>query len=166
MYKKLGALLVLLFILGGTVGAYAWWDSRTRDEEETINIGHGVTLEVEAVAEAPEGKFLIPVGAIVKSDDVTEVVLTYNVAFNYALAEDLYLVVTHKDVEIDGDDSLAHLVNIDIHQAEAMVNNVDVLVTVTVTLSEPADQAEYDAIANKPITFTLTFTGQEEDPEA
>ncbi len=161
MLKKLSVFAIALLLIGGSAMAFAWWDRLSVEEEEIISIGAGVTLEVDAVAGVPEGKFLVPAGVILKTDDVNEIVLTYNVKLDTELPDALDLAVTESNVEIGGDDTYAGLVNIDISLAEAEVNNADVLVTVTVTLTEPADEATYDAIKNQDITFTLTFTASE-----
>ena len=51
------------------------------------------------------------------------------------------------------------LVNIAITQTAIIVNSTpNVVVTVIVTLNTPLDQTEYDALAEKDITFTLAFT--------
>lgn len=69
----------------------------------------------------------------------------------------LTLLVEASNVEINADNTYANLVDIDIDYITA-INNTDVLVTVTVTLIEPATQVAYDAIYNQDITFTLTFS--------
>ncbi len=163
MLRKLSLFVIALVLIGGSALAFAWWDNLTVEEEETITIGEGVTLEVLAVAEVPEGKALVPAGVILKADDVDEVELTYNVKLDTEVPEALDLDVVSSNIEIGGDATYAGLVNIDISLAESTVNDVDVLVTVTVTLDEPADQTEYDAIVNQDITFTLTFTASESE---
>ena len=138
---------------------FAYWDLLTKTQNETLQVGNGVELIVEAQAIAPAGKVLVPSGVVLKPNDVTEIVLTYNVRIDQEIVDDLTLSVTFSDVKIGGDSTNAGLVNISISQATSNLNNSDVLVTVTITLSEPADEAQYNAIKNQPITFTLTFTG-------
>ena len=158
MFKKFMAAIAVAIVLGGSAFAYAWWDNLDQTQEETLTIGQGVTLEVAASAVAPEGKFLVPTGAVLKANDVTEIVLTYNVALDQAVINPLTLSVVASDVLINADATYADLVNINIVKAETTVNNVDVLVTVTVTLTEPATEVAYNAVHNQPITFTLSFS--------
>ncbi|MDD4355488.1 MAG: hypothetical protein PHP61_06290 [Candidatus Izemoplasmatales bacterium] len=158
MFKKFMAAIAVAIVLGGSAFAYAWWDNLDQTQEETLTIGQGVTLEVAASAVAPEGKFLVPTGAVLKANDVTEIVLTYNVALDQAVINPLTLSVVASDVLINADATYADLVNINIVKAETTVNNADVLVTVTVTLTEPATELAYNAVHNQPITFTLSFS--------
>lgn len=158
MFKKLIAVIALVLVLGGSALAYSWWDSLAVTENETLTIGQGVTLQVSAVATAPAGKVLVPSGVVLKADDVTSVVLTYNVKLDLAAVTALNLSVTSSNVQIGGSTANASLVNIAISQASSTVNDTDVLVTVTVTLSQPADLATYTAVINKAITFDLAFT--------
>lgn len=150
------ALVVLL--LGSTVGAYAYWDNLQQTQAETITIGAGTTLTVTADAVAPAGKVLVPAGTVIKADDVEEIVLTYNVKLDKAAVANLNLAVVASNIKINDSTTNASLVTVDVSLASATVNNSDVVVTVTVTLSEPGTQAIYDAIINQDITFDLTFT--------
>lgn len=161
MFKRLFAALLVVLLLGGTAFAFSYWDNLSQQEQETINIGEGVTLTVSAVAEVPAGKYLVPAGVVLKANDVESVVLTYNVKLDLAAVTALDLSVVESNVLIGGASTYSSLVNIDISLASATVNDSDVLVTVTVTLDEPATQAEYDAIENGAITFDLTFTASQ-----
>lgn len=159
--KKVIAAIIVALLLGGTALAFSWWDNLSQTQNETIEIGEGVTLNVSAVATAPVGKVLVPAGVVLKANDVDEIVLTYNVALDQAALTALNLSVVASDVQIGGSTDNADLVNINISQASATVNDADVLVTVTVTINEPSTQAIYDLIKNQAITFTLTFTGSQ-----
>lgn len=140
------------------IATFAYWDSLTKTRDETLEIGNGVELLVGAQATAPEGKVLVPSTAILKPNDVTKIVLTYKVRINQEIVDNLILKVTYADVKIGGEPADPNLVNILIEQNTSQLNNSNVLVTVTVTLNEPT-KAQYDSIANKPINFTLIFTG-------
>ena len=48
--------------------------------------------------------------------------------------------------------------NIDISPDNFILSTTDTEVVVTVTLDEPVDQTDYEAVAGKDITFKLTFT--------
>ncbi len=159
MFKKFLAVLIVAVLLGGTVLAFSYWDNLQQQEQEELNIGNGVTLVVSAVASAPAGKVLVPSGVVMKANDVTSVVLTYNVKLDEAALAALNLEVLASNIEIGGSAVNADLVNIVISLASSTVNASDVLVTVTVTLDQPATVGVYDVIKNQPITFDLTFTG-------
>ncbi|MBN2877989.1 MAG: hypothetical protein JXL85_10115 [Bacilli bacterium] len=158
MKKKLIAVLLVAIMLSGSAFAYSWWDNLTQTEAQTVNIGEGVTLTVSAVAEAPSGKYLVPAGVVLKANDVEEIQLTYNVKLDQAALSALNLDVQASNVLIGGESTNASLVNIDISQASSTVNDSNVLVTITVTLSQPDTLEIYNTIKNQTITFDLTFT--------
>src|SRR5690606_26454859 len=122
MFKKLFAVLVVALLLGGTVLAFSYWDNLQQEQSETIVIGKGVTLQVAAVAEVPENKVLVPVGAVMKANDVNSIVLTYNVKLDQAAVNNLNLAVVASDILIGGSAENAGLVNINIVKASSTVN--------------------------------------------
>lgn len=101
---------------------------------------------------------MVPSGALMKTNDVDEIVLTYNVKLDKAVVAAPTLTVTSSNVEINGSTTYSSLVDIDIVLGSSTVNNSDVLVTVTVTLLEPGDVTAYNAVINQNITFDLTFS--------
>jgi len=158
MFKKIIAALLIAIVLGGSAFAYAWWDNLSKTEEETLTIGSGVTLEVAAVATAPAGKVLVPESVVLKANDVESITLTYNVKLDQTALNPLTLTVSASNILVAGSATNSGLVNIDITQGSATVNGTDVLVTVVITLTEPATVEVYNAIIDQPITFTLTFS--------
>ncbi len=159
--KRLLVVLLVVLMLGSTAIGYSYWDNLSQSENEIITIGEGVNLTVTAVAEVPAGATLVPAGVVMKSGDVDEIVLTYNVKLDQEALEALVLDVQSSNVQIGGSSTNSGLVNIDISLAASTVNAADVLVTVTVTLDEPATYEIYSAIANETITFDLTFTASQ-----
>lgn len=155
--KKLLMVALAVILFSGTAFAFSWWDNLSQEQSETVTIGEGVILTVSAVAEAPVGKFLVPAGVVLKADDVESIVLTYNVKLDQTVLSDLNLDVTASNILIGGDATNSSLVNINISQASATVNGADVLVTVTVTLSQPSTLEIYNLVKNQTITFDLTF---------
>lgn len=158
MIKKILAAILIVLALGGSALAYSWWDNLSQTQNETISIGQGITLTVAAVAVAPAGKYLVPDGVVLKIDDVESIVLTYNVKLDQTALDALNLSIVAEEIKIGGDATYANLVIIQIVQASSTVNNTNVLVTVTVTLAQPATIVEYNLIKNQPITFNLKFT--------
>ena len=159
--KRLITLLLPLLLLSGVsavTGVYAYWNMLTKTQEETVQVGEGVAVEVNAVAVAPAGKGLVPDGTLTNSNtQVEEVILTYNIRFNKTVTETFTLSVVASNEKIGGATTYASLVNI-VTPDETQIGNAGAVVSVKVTLTEPADEATYNLIINKPITFTLTFT--------
>lgn len=159
--KSLLATLFALFIFSGSALAtstYAYWNMLTKTQDETVQLGEGVAVTVAADVVAPAGKALVPAGTLSdESTQVEEVTLTYNVGFNKPVTKTFNLEVVASAAKIGGSADHAALVNI-IITAPATVDNAGAVVSVTVTLTEPADEVTYLAIINKAITFTLTFT--------
>lgn len=155
MVKKLLAALIALVVIGGSAGAFAYWDNLEQVKvDETITIGAGVALTVSDIVASTDT--LIPSGAIVKTGDVTSIVYTYDVALDTALASDLNLSVTVTNIEVGGVAYAGDDINI-VVSAPATINSTTVQVTVTITLDDPADQSAYDAIVDGVVTFDLTF---------
>ncbi len=161
MFKKLTIVVIALFLFGGSALAFAWWDSLETNEDVTIGVGEGVTISVN-LDEQTEGD-LVPEGVVMKDEDVTEVDIDFTVTLDRTdLAEELDLLVNIDNIEIDGVDTHAGLVQTSIDNP-GTIQNAPVEVTVTVTLDEPADQSTYDEGANKDITFDVTFEAQQQD---
>ena len=161
MIRKIGVLVLFLVLIGGTAGAYAWWDSlETTENDVTIGVGEGVTISVDLDTQT-DGN-LVPDGVIMKTEDITSSAITFNVTLDRTdLEEELVLLAEVNNIEIDGSDTYALLVNASVDNP-GTIQNDSVVVTVTVTLDEPADQTEYDAIKNSDITFDVTFTASQQ----
>ena len=157
MKKLFLSVVMLLFTAIMLVGAtWAYWDMLQVTESEIIEIGKGRTVVVNAVAEVPEGKTLVPAGVAMGANDITEIVLTYNVI----TSENFNLNVKIENFKIGESTDEYNLVNIVVGEyISTNVNNVNQVITVTITLTEPANITEYNAIINKNITFDVVFTG-------
>lgn len=160
MVRKLLLVLVALVTFGGTVGAYAWWDTLTENRtNETLTIGEGADLTITVNASAEAGKTLVPSGTLLGANDVTSYTLTYDLALNKQLASDLTLTAAVSNVAIGGSTVNAGLVTVTPTYSVSQAINADttVVVTLTVTLAEPTTEAIYNAVANADITFDVTF---------
>ena len=157
MIRKIGVLVLFLVLIGGTAGAFAWWDSlETTENDVTIGVGEGVTISVDLDAQTSGS--LVPDGVIMKTGDITSSAITFNVTLDPTdLEEELDLQAEVNNIEIGESDTYASLVNASVDNPGTIQNDL-VVVTVTVTLDEPEDQTEYDAIKNSDITFDVTFT--------
>ena len=167
------ALVMLMFV--GTGTAFAYWDSGFEQmNSDVINIGVGATLEVEQTVTPPAGKFLVPLGAFMGTNDVNEVVFTYTINLNKAGR----VAITATDIKINNDFLNNELVLIDMYVTAPGLTPVSTLtvdliqvapccevyeaeVTVKVMLLEPIDEAQYLQVINQPITFVLEFSAEE-----
>lgn len=169
--KKLMFLAILIFLLSASVSsAYAYWAGTVNapvEESDTIsiNIGEGGTVTTVLTVNGDggaAGQVLVPTGQTDNSVDpesVTEkVTVVYTVGWTGVTGATGTLNVATGDVTIDSSETYAGLVNVTITNAStAITTGTDVTVTVEVTLTEPADQDAYTAIAGKAIAISLTF---------
>ena len=163
--KKLVGVLLAVFIFGGSALAFAWWDSLTVEENNvTIGIGEGVTLQV-VLDPAASTDELVPAGVVAQPGQTTSYVLTYNVDIDNTIDEVLDLVVTASNVQVNGDSVLGAYINVDITDDNSgTIQNGTVVVTVTVTLDMDSStpSADVTAVKNQDITFDLTFEAQQQ----
>lgn len=154
---------------------FAYWASGIQGNSDsttgTVQIGSGktATTVVEVDEYLAAGEHLVPVGRADASNEATaveSVTLTFDVVWtseisNTASGADGSLKVTVDSVLIDGVDTYASLVNIagvESYQDTAIVvDGDDVVVTLTVTLTEPETKEAYAAIATKSIVITFNF---------
>ena len=162
--KALGLLLPLVFITGtaAVASTYAYWNVLQYQEDHNIALGQGVVLGVDVVASAPAGKTLVPVGQVINpATQVDEIELIYNVGLDQDASSvgTLEATIIASEIAINGDEILgATYANVDISPDNFILSTTDTEVVVTVTLDEPVDQTDYEAVAGKDITFKLTFT--------
>lgn len=163
--KRLLTILLSLLLLSGVsavTSTYAYWNILQYQEAHNIDLGQGVVLSVDVVASAPTGKTLVPTGQVINpATQVDEIVLSYNVGLDQDASSvgTLEATIVASEIAIDANEVLgASYVNIVISPDTFELSTTDTAVTVTITLDEPVDQTDYEAIAGKDITFTLTFT--------
>lgn len=182
MFKKtknsakmvLGSLMLVLALMVGGVTLSYWASGVTGNNDDatgTINIGTAKTATtVVSVADyLAENQYLVPVDRADDSNEaeaVESVTLTFNVAWtselsNTATGTNGTLTVTLGDVLIDGSATYKDLVVIagvaGYQDAAIVVDGDEVVVTLTVTLTEPETKTVYDAVAGKDITIALNF---------
>ena len=154
--KKLFALLLVVFLFGGSTIAFAVWDQlETTSDVVEISVGEGVVISV-TLDDETEGN-LIPEDAVLKEDDVKEVKLEFVVELDQDdLEETLNLKAIVQNLKIDDSDTNADLVNVDVPE-DLTIKNDEVEITLTVTLEMPEDSDQYEAIKNQNITFDVFF---------
>lgn len=185
--KKRGLVIGLLVLLAVITSGftYAFWAASVAADSETatgsVQIGQGNEAVTTVVVDGQTSSGpLVPANRLAQSPNgsVGFVVLQFSVAWDSAVTDlaagaagTLAAVVS--DVKIDNSTTNAGLVTTEVRigagydangVATGSTNNAiivdgsSVIVYVKVTLSEPATQAIYTAIALKAITFTVTFT--------
>lgn len=156
--KVIATFIAMLFMFIATVGVtYAWWNTLTYTEAEQVELGEGDTI---IVSETLAGTgILIPAGQTPTGSEVVEVVFTYDVSINTEALEagTTTLSVSTTNVLIGGDSTHSALINFSITGPTELTETPGTI-TVTVTLTEPVDQATYEAIKNQIVTFDLVFT--------
>lgn len=180
---QLGILGLLIIGFVFTVSsAFAYWQEVTvSNTVDVVVIREGAQLIVDDLNDQTEDKRLVPEGHTMFTGDVDEVAFSYNVGISRELINTVNLHVNATDITIGGDDTYAHLIDINImgqgDRAKTDLFNDTVTITATVTLIEPIDEAEvtqegldpgavnvedskvaYEAIKGEPVVFTLEFS--------
>jgi len=167
--KKLVALGLAAVALFSTVGvSLAYWASSvsgaSKDVTGTINVGTGdaVTTQVN-VSDVTEGKQLVPAGYADESDEIETVTLSFSVSWNDAAGDSDgavgTLAVTRGSYTVGGVADSYSLVNISADPSDVSITAgaSALTVTYTVTLDEPANLAQYNAVAGKAIVINFSF---------
>lgn len=181
--KNLVLVLLVLFALAVSGTTYAYWASSVTGSNDTavgtINIGSGnIVSTTVTVGDANGGTdLLVPEGHDVDTNEVDYVMLQFTVAWDStgldASGYASTLSFGSSNIQIGGTTTgYEDLVNISYQiggtvtgstlngdgSTAIIADGADVTVFVLVTLTEPADQTAYNAVAGQVITFTGTFT--------
>ncbi|MFA6860483.1 MAG: hypothetical protein WCR30_03760 [Clostridia bacterium] len=168
MFKKILLAVLAVLVIGSSSVAFSWWDRLTLAENENniITMGEGLEIVVDEVVINPtEAGNLIPVSAVEKQGDTYSVVLTYTIRFEATLEEELNLSATVSDIKVNEVANPYNLIKVVVANP-GTIQNEDVVVTLTVTIDETnvlteateAQERAYEAIANKAISFKVTFS--------
>jgi hypothetical protein len=182
--KRLIALLIMLSLVTST-GTFAYWASTVTGTETTSNgtltIGSGESVDTtfEITNELNSGGLLVPVTHAVNSNAgaVEAINLSYDVQWleDEAVSQidgttsvaDITVVdnvvITLGETVLDATEyaNIYALINVAYNDANASKLTLDAAAqtfAVQITMDEPANQAEYDLIANAKISITFTFT--------
>jgi predicted ribosomally synthesized peptide with SipW-like signal peptide len=183
MNKKIMAVLIMIAVVA-TTGTFAYWASNVEGTSEqamgTLNIGSAESVDTtfDLSNTYNSGGLLVPLGQLVNSNEgaVEEINISYDVAWNEDEAVS-QLDGTYTVGQINVSHVVAITVDGEVLDAKKYANIYD-LITVTdsqdnpselildeaaktfgftVTMDEPADQAEYNLIANASISITFTY---------
>lgn len=148
--KKIITLLTLLLCVSLAIGAYAWWDFTTKDDSTDISVGDYVTLTLSDGVLSPADKNLVPEGALLGPDDVTELTVTYTLSIDKELATSATI-----NVEIDNPDEDLFVITYNL--SDTTVNQGDTItLTVTVSLIDDAELNDYSSIQNTVQEMSVT----------
>lgn len=164
--------LALVLVAGAVGGGYAYWQGAVSaptdvTQSGTIEIGTAkdVTTKI-TVSGGTSGQHLVPAGRADHSEEDTAVEsITLNLTAKWeedgtAIEADANgtLTVTASNILIGGNATHKDKVKITITPSSPAITLAgEVAVEVVITLTEPADATEYEAIAGKQITFDLVF---------
>lgn len=153
-------LLIISLVFTSTLSISYWVTISTkRNVEVNIDV-HNAGLSVE-LGGSPENKVLVPRGYAFFTDEVDEYVFTFDVDITERELQPgvtLNLMVTADNIKIDGSDTYANLVVIEVTEnGDLQIGNDLLTISVTVSLLEPDTEEVYNAIAGKKITFDLNF---------
>lgn len=187
--KKIIALLIMLSLVL-TSGTFAYWSSYVEgtatEATGTLEVGSGDIVETrfDLTSEFNSGGLLVPVGQAVNSNEGA--VEAIDLAFDIQWVEDEAVtqmlgvdsvgqiqishevVITLDGVELDKElyANIYALVNVAYNEANATELTLDAAPSTfafQITLDEPADQAEYNLIANANIAITFSYTIDTQD---
>lgn len=166
MKKTLMSLLLLVTVFIFTAGSYAFWDNLTSTESDnTLNLGENATLVAtrNITISTPLGKTLVPKGAVMGANDISEIKEEYLVTLNKTPMNDYRLKVKVYNVLIGGNLDVHELININVeYDVEKTFDGTDIEVTLKVSIRQlEADEGNlYRGIVNKDISFQVEFKAE------
>ena len=162
--------LLVLFALAVSGTTYAYWASSVNGVQETvnneINIGEGdaVTINVDITDPQTFTDKLVPntPEVVAGAGEVKEITVSYSVTWNNdALLDgvaDQAISAVVSNIQVGGVANPYSLITVTPGANPSTIGMGDTVVfTFTVTMGEPANVTEYNAVANQAITFDITF---------
>ena len=179
--KRLVLLLALLLVLlaGAAGGGYAYWAGTVNapnNEEKSIEVTIGKAKSVSTqltINDVEENKKLVPAGKIdvsegEEAENVDEITFTFNVKWEETETDHRadgttgeLTVSVEKAFQNSAAEGYLDLVVVTPNITTSDINlnaSEDIVVTVTVKLTEPANKDAYEAIINEIIDLTITFS--------
>jgi len=166
--KLLAVIVAILFMLGSATGAYAYWAANFAGDDEvataTVEVGEGETVTTTVTVGDLTDGILVPVGITLDVGEANNVDLTFPVLWESddTVGADAFigsLSVSIGSVLIGGVD-YSHLFTVTVVSGTGTITediSQDIVINVEFT-NEPADAAEYAAVAGLDLVVTLTFT--------
>ncbi len=168
--KKRGLVISLLVLLAVITSGftYAFWASSvagvTEAKNGSVQIGTGeaVTVDVAIGASQSNALQLVPLTITPLAGQTNSVVFSYVITWTTddriesVTTANITTVVS--DIKVGGVVNPHGLVQVSLVNPGTVTQGNQVTVTFTVTMNEPASQAEYNDVANELIEFSITFT--------
>lgn len=166
--KKLTVALLALLGLVSAGGTFAYWQGQVlapADVSETVSINIGTAKDVITVLNvtetlAAEEKKLVPAGQVNNSvggegENVDQLTVNYEVTWTGDVAN----AAANGTLSVTAEASNP-LVQVEVGTFDSamVLDGAAVTIPLTITMNEPADEAEYTAIAGSVITITVTFS--------
>lgn len=162
--------LLVLFALAVSGTTYAYWASSINGVEQTlnneVNIGQGQAVTVNVDITDPEtftDKLVPNTPEVVAGvGEVKEITVTYSVTWNNddlldGIADQAVSAVV-SNIQVGGVANPFSLITVTPGTNPTTIGLGQTAVfTFTVTMAEPANVTEYNAVANQAITFDITF---------
>jgi len=166
--RNLVLILLVLFALAISGTTYAYWASSVSDFEETVNneinigTGEAITISVDISDSEVFTDKLVPTTVTPGTGETNSITVTYTVTWNDdALLEgtaDVAVSALVSNIQVGGVANPYSLVSVTPVLSPTTIGlGATVTFTFDVTMSEPANVTEYDAVANQAITFDITF---------
>ena len=183
--RRVIQLATLSFLMIGFLftssSAFAYWREVTVTRDvELVTIGEPIEIIINDINNGITELRLVPEGYALAVNDVEFIELQYEVGVSRELLNTVDLIINIENLLINESDEYSHLVDIEINgfedQAILDLYNDDIIVTITVRITEPIDMDEaiekglntelvnvedsvqaYEDIKGQIITFTLTM---------
>ncbi len=168
--KKVFLGLLLGFALFAGSASFAYWVSgvigwkQTATPDVTVGVGKSVTISVDLSRTDGNTKVLVPAGRVVDSNAQTDsVTVTYTVKWNEnSLLNgivDANIAAAVTNITVGGVANPYSLITVTPSgNPTTIAHKETVTFTFIVTLTEPANKTQYDAVANKTIAFDIDFS--------
>jgi len=182
--KRIIALLIMISLVL-TSGTFAYWASfvegTSNDATGTLTVGSGnsVATRFDLTNELNSGGLLVPVGQLVNSNEgvVEAIDLSFDVQWveneevtqmlgvgavgQINVQDEVVIVLDGVVLNRELYSNIYALIHVSYNEANATELTLDaeaVTFGFQITMDEPADQAEYNLIANAEVSVTFTYT--------
>lgn len=148
---------VFLSVIFGTSSAFISWqeDYDPLDELKIVELNQNTKVQKLSI---PEGKNLVPIGAVLSENDINEISYTfaYDISENEIDSINVSNIIFEKDNQTY--DGLSDLLNFDIILEDYTELQDTVLVHVTISLNMPETIEQYNMLINSSISYTLDIS--------
>ncbi|MFA7561744.1 MAG: hypothetical protein WCY80_06555 [Candidatus Izemoplasmatales bacterium] len=169
--KNLVLVLLVLFALAVSGTTYAYWASEVNgtedsvvDDNVTIGTGEAITIDVTVADTTDNSLLLIPSTVTPKTGETNSITVSYTVTWkNDDLLDgvaDQTVSALVENIAVNGVANPYNLISVeaDVNNPTTIGLNETVTFNFVVTMDEPLNVTQYNAVAGLPITFNITFT--------